>query len=45
VKEQQYQRTAPWVVDHSKFARAFGAQATPHTEAISATIDWFAKAG
>ena len=26
VREQQYQREAPWVVDHSKFARAFGAR-------------------
>lgn len=45
VREQQYQRTAPWVVDHSRFARAFGAHPTPHPEAISTTIDWFAKAG
>lgn len=44
LKEQQYQRKAPWVVDHSKFARAFGAEVTPHAEAISTTLDWFAKA-
>ena len=44
VKEQQYQRETPWVVDHSKFARAFDAEITPHGEAISATLDWFAKA-
>ncbi len=44
VKEQQYQRQAPWIVDHSKFARAFGAEVTPHAEAITATLDWFAKA-
>jgi nucleoside-diphosphate-sugar epimerase len=44
VREQQYQRTAPWVVDHSKFERAFGAHVTNHREAISTTIDWFAKA-
>ena len=42
VREQQYQRTRPWVVDHSKFARAFGARVTPHVEAIRSTIDWFA---
>jgi nucleoside-diphosphate-sugar epimerase len=41
VKEQQYQRVAPWVVDHSKFAQAFGAEVTPHGEAIAATIDWY----
>jgi hypothetical protein len=45
VREQQYQREAPWVVDHSKFARAFGAEVTPHGEAIKATIDWYATAG
>jgi nucleoside-diphosphate-sugar epimerase len=43
VREQQYQRTAPWVVDHAKFERAFGATVTPHREAIRATLDWFAK--
>lgn len=42
VREQQYQRTAPWVVDHAKFERAFGATVTPHHEAIRATLDWFA---
>jgi nucleoside-diphosphate-sugar epimerase len=41
VREQQYQREAPWVVDHSKFAKAFGAEVTPHREAIRATIDWY----
>jgi len=45
VREQQYQRTAPWIVDHSKFARAFGAEVTPHREAIAATVAWFASAG
>lgn len=43
VKEQQYQREAPWVVDHSKFARAFGAEVTPHRDAIAVTLDWFAQ--
>ena len=42
VREQQYQRTAAWVVDHSKFERAFGAAVTPHSEAIRATLEWFA---
>lgn len=41
VKEQQYQREAPWVIDHSKFANAFGAEVTPHREAIRATLDWY----
>ena len=45
VREQQYQRTAPWVVDHAKFERAFGATVTPHREAIRATLDWFATTG
>jgi nucleoside-diphosphate-sugar epimerase len=44
VREQQYQREAPWVVDSSKFVRAFGEAVTPHREAIALTLDWFAKA-
>jgi nucleoside-diphosphate-sugar epimerase len=44
VKEQQYQREAPWVVDHSTFARAFGADTTPHREAIATTLDWYREA-
>jgi nucleoside-diphosphate-sugar epimerase len=43
VKEQQYQREAPWIVDHSKFARAFGTDVTPHPEAMAATLAWYAK--
>ena len=41
VREQRYQRDAPWIVDHSKFARAFGADVTPHREAIATTTAWF----
>ena len=41
VKEQQYQREHPWVVDHSKFAAAFGAEVTPHREAIPLTLAWW----
>jgi nucleoside-diphosphate-sugar epimerase len=44
VREQQYQRVAPWVVDHAKYARAFGVTITPHPEAIRATLDWYAEA-
>ena len=41
VREVLYQSEEPWVVDHSKFERAFGAYPTPHPEAIKATLDWF----
>jgi nucleoside-diphosphate-sugar epimerase len=43
VKEQQYQRERSWVVDHTKFTTAFGADAevTPHRDAIAATIAWW----
>lgn len=44
VMEQQYQRVTPWVVDHSKFAQAFGAEVTHHREAIAATLDWYREA-
>jgi nucleoside-diphosphate-sugar epimerase len=41
VKETSYQREHPWVVDHSKFARTFGAQPTAHELAIDQTLAWF----
>jgi hypothetical protein len=41
IKETQYQSLRPWVVDHSKFANAFGAEPTPHRQAIAQTIRWF----
>jgi nucleoside-diphosphate-sugar epimerase len=44
VAEQLYQSERPWVVDHSKFASAFGAHPTPHPEAIARTLDWYRAA-
>lgn len=41
VREQQYQRDGSWVVDHTKFARAFGAEVTPHRDAIALTLAWW----
>jgi nucleoside-diphosphate-sugar epimerase len=41
VKETSYQREDTWVVDHSKFARAFGSHPTPHEQAIPLTLEWF----
>jgi hypothetical protein len=43
VNETLYQSERSWVVDHSKFARAFGAQPTPHPKAIAESISWFAS--
>jgi len=45
VREQRFQVEQPWVVDHSRFARAFGVRVTPHPDAIRATLDWFAGSG
>ena len=45
VKEQQYQREHSWVVDHSKFAQAFGADVTSHREAIARTLAWWQAEG
>ena len=45
VAETLYQSEHPWVVDQSKFARAFGSQPTPHEDAIAQTITWFASRG
>ena len=41
VAEQLYQSEQAFVVDHGKFARAFGAEPTPHAEAIQRTLEWF----
>lgn len=42
VKETMYQFTQPFIVDGTKFARAFGySPATPHREALQKTIAWF----
>jgi nucleoside-diphosphate-sugar epimerase len=39
--EVLYQSEQPFVVDHSKYERAFGASITPHREAIRKTLDWY----
>jgi nucleoside-diphosphate-sugar epimerase len=41
VKEALYQSEQPWIVDHSKYAQAFGAAPTPHRDAIGRTLTWF----
>jgi nucleoside-diphosphate-sugar epimerase len=44
--EIMYQSEQPFVVDHGKYERAFGASTTPHLEAIRKTLDWYRqKAG
>ncbi len=40
VKETLYQSERPWIVDHSKFARALGGRPTPHKQAIAETLAW-----
>ena len=39
--EMLYEFEQPFVLDHSKYARAFGDHATPLNEAIRATVNWF----
>jgi nucleoside-diphosphate-sugar epimerase len=41
VKEQLYQSERAWVVDSTKFERAFGWRATPLPDAVAATVAWF----
>lgn len=36
-----YQFDAPFVVDHHRFAQAFGDIATPRDQAIRATVEWY----
>ena len=40
-REKVYQFQTPWLVDHSKFEQAFGAQTTPHEDAVKRTVAWF----
>jgi nucleoside-diphosphate-sugar epimerase len=39
--EMLYEFEEPFMVDHSKFERAFGEQATPLREAIRGTVRWY----
>jgi nucleoside-diphosphate-sugar epimerase len=41
VREQLYQSERAWVVDSSKFERAFGWRASPLPEAVRATVAWY----
>lgn len=41
VKEQLYQSERPWVVDSTKFERAFDRGATPLPDSVAATVAWF----
>ena len=36
-----YQFDRPFIVDHSKFEKAFGANPTPHLEGVKSTLDWY----
>ena len=36
-----YQFDRPFIVDHSKFEKAFGVNTTPHEEGVSRTLDWY----
>ncbi len=41
VKEVVYQFEGPFIVDHSKYEKKFGAQVTPLDDAIEQTVAWF----
>ena len=41
LRETMYIFEEPFVVDHSKFADAFGADPTPHEKAIEQTLGWY----
>lgn len=41
LKEDMYRFEQPYVVDHSKFEKAFGFISTPHEEAIKETLEWY----
>jgi nucleoside-diphosphate-sugar epimerase len=35
-----YQFDRPFIIDHNKYEKAFGAHTTPHKEAIAQTVSW-----
>ncbi len=41
VNEMMYEFTAPFVMDSSRFQKAFGLAPTPHTEGVRRTVEWF----
>ncbi len=43
LNEMFYEFDAPFVVDHSRYERAFGSQTTPHEEAIRKTLAWYRR--
>jgi nucleoside-diphosphate-sugar epimerase len=45
LREVSYSFREPYVLDHSKFDAAFGADPTPHREAIERTLDWYRSPG
>lgn len=40
-REKLYQFQSPFVSDHGKYEAVFGADTTPHEEAIAETLEWF----
>jgi hypothetical protein len=44
MRETYYQFARPFVVDHRKYANAFGAEVTPHVEALRRTMAWYREA-
>ena len=45
IQEMLYSWERPYIVDHSKFEKAFGASPTPLDEAIDTTLAWFKQLG
>ncbi len=43
MKEMMYQWEQPYVVDHTKFEQAFGADPTPHEAAVRETLAWYRR--
>ena len=43
VAEMLYQFEKPLVVDHAKYEQAFGADPTPHRQALRQTLDWYRR--
>lgn len=43
IKEMMYEYEEPYILDSSRFVAAFGDIATPHAQAIAATLEWYRR--
>ncbi len=43
--EMMYEFEEPFIIDHGRYAAAFGSEVTPHAQAIKETVAWYREQG